>query len=185
MTRADVERRTSGVATSAIRAPEPGVQPRAIIALICGSLGLSVDTLLGPRRDPHIVGARKCACAVLRGKGLTLSGIGRRLGIDHSSVSWHVSTFDRFCDDWPELRILADVLLPARPAKAAAAALAIRQPEISALIDARRAAKLARIEAQRLAEKRARLLRRIALAPLNNARDAADAALKLEMLSCA
>ncbi|PTR06413.1 MULTISPECIES: helix-turn-helix domain-containing protein [unclassified Novosphingobium] len=182
MTRADIERRAGGVATSAIRLPEPGVQPRAIITLISQALGMSTDTLLGPRRDRHIVGARKCACAVLRGKGLTLSGIGRRLGIDHSSVSWHVSTFDAFCADWPELRMIADALLPARPIAAAAAALAAQQAQITAVIIARHNARRDRNEAKKLAEKRARLLRRIALAPLNSAQDIADAALKLEML---
>lgn len=184
MTRAEAERRASGMAVSSIFAPEPGVQPRAIMQLVCKALGIHMATLVGPCRDRHIVGARKCVCAVLRGKGLSLSGIGRRLGMDHSSVSWHVSTFDAFCADWPELQLIADALLPARPVQAAAAALAAQQPHISALIAARRRAKLEAIEAKRLAEKRARLLRRITRGPMLAAEDAADAALKLEMLPC-
>lgn len=184
MTRADAERRANGVAITAIFAPEPGVQPRAIIALVCKSLGLGIGMVVGPRRDRHIVAARKCVCAILWGKGLSLSGIGRRLGMDHSSVSWHVTTFDAFCAEWPELRLIADALLPARPINAAAAALAAQQPHISALIAARHKARRERTEARRLAEKRARLLRRIERAPVLSAELAAEAALKLERLSC-
>jgi hypothetical protein len=113
--RAEAERRAGLPAFAPIIAVEPGLDSRAVMRLICDTMGITLASLMGPSRNQELTAARKCVCFVLRSKGLSASAIGRRLGLNHSTVISHCETFDDAAQKRPELRIVADAFSLARP----------------------------------------------------------------------
>lgn len=137
MTRAEAERQAGLPVSAPIRAAEPGLDARAVMQLIAKALGVSISQIVGPSQEQEITSARKCICHVLRAKGLSYSAIGRRIGVNHSTVIGHVKSFDAATEKRPELRIVAAAFALARPIGAAAADLQRDAERITGLIASR------------------------------------------------
>ncbi|MDR6511494.1 hypothetical protein J2792_002366 [Novosphingobium capsulatum] len=151
MTRAEAERRAGLPAFAPIIAVEPGLDSRAVMRLICDTMGITLASLMGPSRNQELTAARKCVCFVLRSKGLSASAIGRRLGLNHSTVISHCETFDDAAQKRPELRIVADAFSLARPMADIKADLQSEAGRVSGLINARLTAATLRKRQQNIA----------------------------------
>ena len=74
------------------------VSPESIIRQAAHRCGVSYEEVMGRRRFPEIVQARHQAIEALADLGFTITQIARDLGLDHSSVSFHLGLDgDRRC----------------------------------------------------------------------------------------
>lgn len=177
MTRADAERLAGLPAYSPIRRPEGPIDIRKIMLLVCEALDVKLSLVMSPCRKSEAICGRRTICAVLRAKGLSYPDIGRRLGIDHTTVRHHCVQFDKACAMRPEMRIVYNAMMLARPIEEAAADLRVKAEWIANLRRIREAQRRAGIRSADIRQSLKRQVERHLAA-------AANAALKLEQLAC-
>jgi len=154
VTRAEAERLAGLPAHSPIRRPEGPLDIRKIMLLVCEALGVKLSLVMSPCRKGEAISGRRTICAVLRAKGLSYPDIGRRLGIDHTTVMHHCLTFDAACAMRPQMRIVFDALTLARPLDQAAEELrgkAERIANLRATSEARRRCGITRAKMEKRA----------------------------------
>lgn len=120
MTRPYADRVTGLPKHSTIRRSEGPLDVRKIMLLVCEALDVKLSLVMSPCRKGPAISGRRTICAVLRAKGLSFSDIGRRLGLDHTTVMHHCMVFDAACAMRPELRIVFNALTLSRPLDQAA-----------------------------------------------------------------
>lgn len=86
----------------AFRPPVPSTNPflqpwcltQAVVASVAADFGLCAADVMSVSRRRENVWARAVAIKLLSERGLSASGIGRKLGRDHSTVLWALDRFD-------------------------------------------------------------------------------------------
>jgi hypothetical protein len=90
---------------------------RNLIASIAEAFGLTADDLTGKRRLPRIVHARALAIRLIRERTWadgtprhTVERIGNFLGREHTTISYALENFERYCEQSPDMRAVYERL---------------------------------------------------------------------------